>query len=90
MPMFQWDKVDKESSEIGVKLLPQFNLYWAITVPLTVVTFMLYFVWLWFQKREFREKTDANKKKTEEFLTGGKVAEVEIQRLEQKRRETSM
>lgn len=59
MPMFEWDQVDKASSSIGVGLLPQFGLYWAITVPLTVATFVLYFAWLLFLKREAKIKTSA-------------------------------
>lgn len=49
---FEWAGVDLKSSSMGVKTTPQFGLYWAITLPLTVMTFVLYFVWLAFQKRE--------------------------------------
>lgn len=86
MPMFEWDKVDRESSNIGVKLMPQFSLYWSITIPLTMITFLLYFIWLRIQKREFQEKTDASRKDTEAFFKS-QTSEVEAQRLEQKRRE---
>ncbi|KAF4456906.1 hypothetical protein FALBO_15313 [Fusarium albosuccineum] len=41
--LFDWDGV--EPGSIGVPSTPQFRLYWAITVPLTVVTFLLYFAW---------------------------------------------
>ena len=51
-PCFDWDTVDKMATEIGVKPTPQFSLYWAITIPLTVLTFLLYFLWLYFQKKE--------------------------------------
>ncbi|PHH87025.1 hypothetical protein CDD83_9406 [Cordyceps sp. RAO-2017] len=50
-PCFEWAGVDHQSSRIGVKPSPQFGLYWAITIPLTALTFTLYFVWLRFQKR---------------------------------------
>ncbi|KAJ6440292.1 hypothetical protein O9K51_06082 [Purpureocillium lavendulum] len=49
---FDWDEVDKHGSDIGVRPTPQFRLYWAITIPLTLVTFVLYFLWLWVQKRD--------------------------------------
>lgn len=41
--VFDWDGVKKGA--IGVPSTPQFGLYWAITIPLTVVTFLLYFLW---------------------------------------------
>ncbi|KAM0432405.1 hypothetical protein ACHAPT_004949 [Fusarium lateritium] len=41
--VFDWDGVKKGT--IGVPATPQFQLYWAITIPLTVVTFILYFLW---------------------------------------------
>ncbi|KAJ4206599.1 hypothetical protein NW767_002884 [Fusarium falciforme] len=41
--VFDWDGVKKGT--IGVPATPQFGLYWAITIPLTVVTFLLYFLW---------------------------------------------
>ncbi|KAJ4313114.1 hypothetical protein N0V84_009595 [Fusarium piperis] len=41
--VFDWDGVKKGA--IGVPATPQFGLYWAITIPLTVVTFLLYFLW---------------------------------------------
>ncbi|KAM3522394.1 hypothetical protein MY4038_008632 [Beauveria bassiana] len=52
MPMFKWDKADPDSSSIGVGLLPQFGLYWAITLPLTIATFFLYLMWLWYLTRQ--------------------------------------
>ncbi|RSL92629.1 hypothetical protein CEP52_013707 [Fusarium oligoseptatum] len=41
--VFDWEGVKKGA--IGVPATPQFGLYWAITIPLTVVTFLLYFLW---------------------------------------------
>ncbi|KAM3556462.1 hypothetical protein MY1884_005047 [Beauveria asiatica] len=52
MPMFKWDKADPDSSSIGVGLLPQFGLYWVITLPLTIATFCLYLMWLWYLTRQ--------------------------------------
>ncbi|OAA51383.1 hypothetical protein BBO_01330 [Beauveria brongniartii RCEF 3172] len=52
MPMFKWDKANPDSSAIGVGLLPQFGLYWAITLPLTIATFCLYLMWLWYLTRQ--------------------------------------
>lgn len=87
MPMFEWDKADKTSSAIGVGVMPQFNLYWAITVPLTVVTFCLYFLWLWFLKRELRNKHKYEPKKGEEVFAEKSFSEAH--RLERLRREAS-
>lgn len=86
MPMFEWGDIDKSSSNIGVGLMPQFSLYWAITVPLTVATFILYFLWLRAQKREFGKKIESVRRhKLEDY-----AKEPEVERLEQKRRETSI
>ncbi|GKU01171.1 hypothetical protein FLAG1_03297 [Fusarium langsethiae] len=41
--LFDWDNT--EGHGIGIPATPQFRLYWAITIPLTVVTFILYFIW---------------------------------------------
>ncbi|KAK0385987.1 hypothetical protein NLU13_5706 [Sarocladium strictum] len=59
--LFAWDNVDQHSNSIGVPTTPQLTLYWAVTIPLTVLTFTLYFLWLWYQKRERERnfKTDA-------------------------------
>lgn len=48
--MFDWDSVSPSSNGIGVRPLPQFGLYWIITIPLTIITFMLFFMWLWVTK----------------------------------------
>ncbi|KAL6892477.1 hypothetical protein HDV57DRAFT_183028 [Trichoderma longibrachiatum] len=56
--MFDWDSVDPGASSMAVRTLPQFGLYWAITVPLTVVTFLLYFFWL----RVMKSQRDRRKK----------------------------
>lgn len=88
MPMFDWSDIDKSSTSIGVGLMPQFSLYWVITVPLTVATFALYFLWLRAQKKEFVRKIESVRRhKMDDY---GKEPEVESQRLEQKRREASI
>ncbi|KAI9167763.1 Notoamide biosynthesis cluster protein M' [Paramyrothecium foliicola] len=50
--LFDWDARDLMSSDITIKNTPQMKLYWAITMPLTIGTFVAYFFWLNFQKRE--------------------------------------
>lgn len=89
--MFDWDKVVPGSSSIGIGLLPQFGLYWAITLPLTIATFCFYFLWLWHLKRE----RDAQFKETlgkPAENSGGEEGEmmsfIEERRLARKRRET--
>jgi hypothetical protein len=67
--LFDWDNAD--GGGIGIEPTPQFRLYWAITIPLTLITFILYFIWTEFssfdrsQKREQRRwgfpRTDSMK-----------------------------
>ncbi|OAQ97109.1 hypothetical protein LLEC1_05838 [Akanthomyces lecanii] len=52
MPVFEWTRADPGSPAIGVGMLPQFGLYWVITLPLTMATFCLYFAWLLHLKRK--------------------------------------
>ncbi|KAH8171344.1 hypothetical protein LIA77_08111 [Sarocladium implicatum] len=54
--LFAWDAVDQRSSDISVPTTPQMTLYWALTIPLTVMTFVLYFLWLWYQKKERKRR----------------------------------
>jgi hypothetical protein len=50
-PFFAWDELNnRDYRHIGVRTTPQFNLYWAITIPITVLTFILYFSWVFYQK----------------------------------------
>ncbi|KAH7325898.1 hypothetical protein B0I35DRAFT_474628 [Stachybotrys elegans] len=49
---FRWDGINPDSGDVSVPVTPQFWLYWAITIPLTVVTFVFYFLWLWYQKND--------------------------------------
>ncbi|KAJ3476728.1 hypothetical protein NLG97_g9030 [Lecanicillium saksenae] len=91
MPMFKWDKVDADSRSIGVGLLPQFSLYWAITLPLTVVTFVLYFMWLWQLKRERDQGFDRVSRKSVDNSDGEEGGDiVQERRLARKRRETTL
>ncbi|KAH7130837.1 hypothetical protein EDB81DRAFT_807573 [Dactylonectria macrodidyma] len=48
-PLFDWDSANANSMVVATK--PQFNLFWAITIPLTVLAFVLYVGWLLFQRR---------------------------------------
>jgi hypothetical protein len=51
--LFDWESAKSSNRRgIGIPSTPQMTLYWAITIPLTVLTFALYFVWLRFQKRQ--------------------------------------
>ncbi|KAK0705473.1 hypothetical protein B0H67DRAFT_498815 [Lasiosphaeris hirsuta] len=53
-PLFEWDEVG--AGGIGVATRPQFVLFWAVAVPLTVLTFVLYGVWIVAQKRRERRR----------------------------------
>ena len=54
--LFHWDGVDLRSGSITVPATPQLALYWVITIPLTLATFTLYFIWLTYQKWERTRK----------------------------------
>ncbi|KAF7552305.1 hypothetical protein G7046_g7443 [Stylonectria norvegica] len=81
---FDWDDANKQGSNISVRTTPQFGLYWAITVPLTIVTFILYFMWLWWQTTKREQQSQEAKKQA------AQQAEVpaEVDRLNKKRRDT--
>lgn len=69
-PLFDWDSVDMSDwSKIHVGTAPQFVLYWLVTVPLTVVTFILYFMWLRRQRKKrevMREEHEVKKQQAAE------------------------
>ncbi|KAK3343553.1 hypothetical protein B0T25DRAFT_614708 [Lasiosphaeria hispida] len=54
-PLFVWDG-EEPGTGIGVATRPQFKLFWAVAVPLTVLTFVLYGVWIVAQKRRERRR----------------------------------
>lgn len=64
--LFDWDSRDLLSKSMGVNTTPQFGLYWVITIPLTVITFLLYFLWLWFLKRDLDRKQNSLEQGSEE------------------------
>lgn len=54
---FDWDAAKEDKGEsMSVPSTPQFLLYWAITIPLTVLTFIFYFVWLHFSSKKRRRQ----------------------------------
>ncbi|KAK1765327.1 hypothetical protein QBC33DRAFT_612626 [Phialemonium atrogriseum] len=56
--LFDWDGAARsdDRSSIGIGLRPQFGLFWAVTLPLTAVTFGLYTVWIISQRRKRKRK----------------------------------
>ncbi|KAM7198326.1 hypothetical protein V8F33_005117 [Rhypophila sp. PSN 637] len=65
-PVFDWDSSTSAGSSagtgaggLGVPTKPGFKLFWAIAVPLTVVTFGLYGMWIWLQKKRMRRRLNA-------------------------------
>ncbi|SPO03621.1 uncharacterized protein DNG_06304 [Cephalotrichum gorgonifer] len=56
-PLFSWNdpRDDAEAKRTGLGITPQFNLFWAISVPLTAAVFIAYTAWLVFQKRRWRD-----------------------------------
>jgi hypothetical protein len=57
-PLFDWDSANSNSdrSSITVGTKPQFALFWAVAVPLTVVTFGLYAMWIVMQKKRMKRR----------------------------------
>ncbi|KAK1751037.1 hypothetical protein QBC47DRAFT_83446 [Echria macrotheca] len=55
-PLFDWDGVGAKGGSIGVATKPQFALFWAVAVPLTVATFLMYAAWIVAQKRRMRRR----------------------------------
>lgn len=68
-PLFDWNApVQSSSSSIGIHTLPQFGLFWAITVPLTAFIFILYSLWMYLLKRgELKSDMCAAPERTQSF-----------------------
>lgn len=55
MSLFEWDAT--KGSEVVNR---RFWVYWAITIPLTIVTFMAWMLWLRYQREDAaRKRIDA-------------------------------
>ena len=56
-PLFDWDGARAAATpSMAVGTRPQFALFWAVTVPLTAVTFVLYGVWIAAQKKRMKRR----------------------------------
>lgn len=91
--MFDWDSVDPSSSSIAVRPLPQFRLYWAITIPLTIVTFLFFFFWLWLTKQrgnEVKKIGDTIKQDYFNQLSDQERAEVDVYQPNRLRKDTEI
>ncbi|KAK0613695.1 hypothetical protein B0T14DRAFT_539446 [Immersiella caudata] len=53
-PLFDWEKTEGSAISVGTK--PQFALFWAVAVPLTVATFALYAMWIVMQKKRLKRR----------------------------------
>ncbi|KAK1830693.1 hypothetical protein QBC39DRAFT_101446 [Podospora conica] len=62
-PLFDWDSADKNAADnpksIALGTKPQFALFWAVAIPLTVATFVLYAAWILMQKKRLRRRLNA-------------------------------
>lgn len=85
--MFDWDSVDPSSGSIAVRTMPQFGLYWAITIPLTVVTFLFYFFWLRVmkQRRMVKQQGDRKKEGGYDQLSAAENGETDVRRMKSRR-----
>ncbi|KAK4454894.1 hypothetical protein QBC34DRAFT_391015 [Podospora aff. communis PSN243] len=53
-PLFDWEGAGGSAIAVGTK--PQFALFWAIAVPLTVATFGLYAMWIVMQRKRLKRR----------------------------------
>ncbi|KAK0667087.1 hypothetical protein QBC41DRAFT_141953 [Cercophora samala] len=53
-PLFQWDEAAGSPMTVGTR--PQFALFWAVTVPITVAVFIMYGVWMWAVKKKDKRR----------------------------------
>ncbi|KAL7959917.1 hypothetical protein V8C34DRAFT_98957 [Trichoderma compactum] len=89
--MFDWDSVDPTSNSIGVRTMPQFGLYWAITIPLTFVTFLLYFFWLRMMKQQRdRKKQSFDQLSAEEKGDSDAIEMIKLRKDAEFRKKSSM
>ncbi|KAL6904952.1 hypothetical protein GGI43DRAFT_296519 [Trichoderma evansii] len=91
--MFDWDSVNPSSNSIGVQPLPQFRLYWVITIPLTIITFILFFMWLWVTKlRHDIQKKIGDKLKDSYFarISEEEKAELNLTQMAKLRNDTNV
>lgn len=91
--MFDWDSVNSSSDSIGVQPLPQFRLYWVITIPLTIITFMLFFMWIWVTKlRHDTQKRRGDEMKQSYFdrISEEEKAELNLTQMPRLRNDTTV
>lgn len=87
---FDWDRVDKTAqSNIGVPSTPQHKLYWAITIPVTVITFVLYFLWLYFNNTSLTKKFE-QEQRASDAKEKALRDETESHRAARERKETTL
>ncbi|KAK4667679.1 hypothetical protein QC763_310690 [Podospora pseudopauciseta] len=57
-PLFKWDEAAaaESGSTMRVGTRPQFALFWAVTVPITVAVFIMYGVWMWVVKKKDKRR----------------------------------
>jgi hypothetical protein len=53
MGMFSWQTSGTDESNSGSRISPDFWIYWAVTVPLTIVTVSGWAIWWKFEKYRF-------------------------------------
>ena len=67
MPLFQWDTRTKPHSAIS----KQFWIYWATTLPLTVVTLALWVAWMRLQTRRHRARDKRDREELDREVDDG-------------------
>lgn len=82
--LFEWDKRDLGSQDLSVPPTPQFTLYWIITIPLTLLTFIVYALWLRVEKRH-GPRTRPREEQKEIQVSSGTASKVKFtEMMEQK------
>lgn len=79
-----WDDADNSrTGSTGLKIMPQFGIYWVVTIPITLVVFILYFVWLWWEHRQ-RTKKETYLRISDKSMTDGMVSDTSRTRFSEK------
>ena len=69
MPLFQWD-----SKTIGNSYVSrQFWIYWAVSIPLTCVTLVVWFAWTRWRMRQHRKQNEMNRESLHNLIAEEEV-----------------
>ncbi|KAF3011359.1 hypothetical protein E8E14_008126 [Neopestalotiopsis sp. 37M] len=74
MGMFEWKSSSPDTDGAGAEsssISPDFWMYWAVTIPLTVITLAGWGAWWEFEKRRFDDKSPVKNRPSDDFQAPG-------------------